>query len=173
MNIKTLSSRSAFFSFLLLGSKTASIVTATNSKNNIRGLAQPDFECNLLIKATKFEDQSEATDLECELNGNGIAPFESLTTKLQDLFANGKIESGNDIVVIPGGSVKNGKVKIPPGIEVSIKKRNENQPNGRRLATTTGNKSTIALWVQGSDASTTTPMDNGLSGCMTDEIFGT
>ena len=69
--------------------------------------------------------------------------------------------------------MKNGKVKIPPGIEVSIKKRSENQPNGRRLATTTGNKSTIALWVQGSDASTTTPMDNGLSGCMTDEIFGT
>ena len=165
---------------LLLINALHSTAKAAATHNTLRGLQgnqiftpqdKPIEECTLLMKVTHFEGDIETEDIECE-DGDGIYVLDGLNNADKDniieKIKNGVYTSGRDILKVPGSKVMKGKLEIGNN-GVHVEKRAN---GGRRMAVTTGQKETLALWVQAADASTsTTP--RGSTGSISDEIFGT
>lgn len=177
MNLKIIGNN-----LLLITASIGSVLLPTVSSatsGSLRGLEKKEdtFDCTLLIKLTKFDDDSEHQDLECEVDQGSIYAFEEVPKGLQDKFKAGSIDSNFDKLQVAGKKnveIRNKKLVIQPGAATSIIKGNKKDVEDKKRSLQTGPpKNTLALWVQAADASTSTPMDNGNSNCLTDEIFGT
>ena len=163
---------------LLLSSSLLSGIAADSSslgqeKTNLRSLVDdPSPECVPLLKVTIFEGDVETFDVECQMSDTlEILPIIGLPDDVKAKFDTGEYQSGDTILKAPGARRNKKAFKITDAKSVSIVKKKKDKQSGRRMNIVS--KKTLALWISAPDAQTSTPMDNGDPGCLTDEIFGT
>lgn len=100
--------------FILAFLNGVSAKTLRSLQGQGQGNTPIPLSCLLLIKITKYEDDSEARELECALDdGTGrILPIKNAPQFVQDKFENGEILSAGDVLSSSKAKIANGKVSF-------------------------------------------------------------
>jgi len=133
------------------------------------------YSCEINTKVIDYEDGHEEMDFDCKLlhrvtqRGDDVVQFRK-TQYFTEFKNKKKIENG-DTIECDGCHLNHGELIISTESKVLIRKP-EYAHRVQRISTK-GSRKTLVIWIQASDFSTTTPMDDGRDGCLTDEVFGT